>query len=104
MKNFMNMVAQELVRNFLPALQNLGGEKNYYSDVGSLAEILDWAIDFCQYYEKLAREHFDGRQKSFGNDVVLRSLIKSFGRGRLLSFHRQNNSSSNWFIEKYMSL
>jgi hypothetical protein len=105
-EDFMNMVAGQLVRYFLTALQNLASEKNYYSHVGSLAEILDWAKDFCQLYEdKFMDAKFSVHARNcVHEDLVLKSLVISFGCERLLTFYRQNAISDDYFIEKYSSL
>jgi hypothetical protein len=103
---FLNMVAEELARDFLPALQNLGGERYYYSHVGSVAEILDWAADFCQQYlqKHLTEPLYGSAQTGCRNDLVLRSLIRAFGRERLLRFYSQNTSLTKAFDEKCLSL
>jgi hypothetical protein len=99
------MVAGELAKNFLPALQNLGAEKNYYSHIGSLAEILDWAKEFCELYnEKFMDAQFDKSNHAFYNNASLESLIMSFGRERILKFYKQYTAPTNYFIEKYSSL
>jgi hypothetical protein len=104
-EEFMNLVVEELVKNFLTALQNVNGEKNYYSHVGCLAEILDWAKDFCEYYDKLVNGKFyNDVQRGFRNDKILHSLIKSFGRQRLLTFYKQTTYPGKFFNEKYLSL
>jgi hypothetical protein len=105
-EQFFNMVAEELARDFMPALQNLGGKRNFYYDVGSVAEILEWAADFREQY---LQKHLNGSlygstEAGLDIDPVLRSLIRAFGRDRLLRSYTQNNCLANAFNEKYLSL
>lgn len=105
-EDFMNMVAGQLVRYFLTTLQNLGSEKNYYSHVGSLAEILDWAKEFCELYEdKFMDAKFSVHARNcIHDDLALKSLVISFGCERLLTFYRQNAIPDDYFIRKYSEL
>lgn len=102
-EDFVNRIAERLAKDFLTALQNLSLEKNYYSHIGSLAEILDWAKEFYElYHNKCIDEQFF--ENGFHNNAGLEALIMSFGREKLLSFYKQNTSPTNYFIEKYSSL
>jgi hypothetical protein len=105
-EDLMNMVAGQMAKKFLAALQNISSEKNYYSYVGNLAEILEWAKDFCElHYEGFIETRVSASvHNNYHNDVVLESLITSFGRQKLLAFYKQNVSTTNYFIEKYASL
>jgi hypothetical protein len=105
-EEFINRVAEQFAKSFLTALQNLCDQKNYYSHIGSLAEILDWANDFCElYYEKIEDGQFyAGGPNELRIDVVPEPLIISFGRERLLRFYKTRHASSQRFIEKYSSL
>jgi hypothetical protein len=104
-EDFMNSVVEQLMKNFLPALQCLCSEKSYYSHVGHLAEILDWAKDFGElHYDKFSNAPLGGSNNDFNNNSTLESLIMSFGRERTLIFYKENAAPANCFIEKYLSL
>jgi hypothetical protein len=104
-EDFMNAVVERLMKHFLPALQCLCREKSYYSHVGNLAEILDWAKDFSELYSgKFLNVPVEGPGADFNNNADLESLVLSFGRERTLAFYKENAAPPNYFIEKYLSL
>jgi hypothetical protein len=101
---FIKIVAEQLAEKYLIAMGNIGGEKNYYSHVGCLSEILEWAEDFSElYYNKYFHAQFSGGN-DFHDDFFLEALIIFFGRQRLLAFYKQNSSSHTYFIEKHSAL
>jgi hypothetical protein len=101
---FIKLVAEQLAEKYLIALGNICGEKNYYSHIGCLSEILEWAEDFCElYYDKYFHTQFSGGN-DFHDDFFLEALIIFFGRQRLLAFYKQNRSSDTYFIGKHSSL
>src|SRR5215204_6394816 len=101
-ERFIKIVAAQLTENFLTPLWNICGEKNYYSHVGCLAEILDWAEDFCELYtDKYFQDQLD--HKDFQDDSFLEALIICYGQKRLLAFYKQNRSSQSHFIVRHSS-
>ncbi|GAB2808833.1 hypothetical protein [Ferruginibacter profundus] len=103
---FIEMIANCLAEKFIRPLFLLNTEKNYAAYVGGLAEILDWAIEFYNwYYEMLInREYFEQPGEGKFKTADLKNLIVAFGNEKMETFNIEYAKHTAYFIEKFSTI
>jgi hypothetical protein len=105
--DFIEMVTGCLVDNFINQLNELTEEKNYFTHVGSLAEIVDWSMDFYEeYYHSLDDwNHFKVSSANIYKAGTINDFIMAFGREKLKMFCIENgNYTADYFRDKYLAI
>ena len=98
------MVARRLAEKFLEPLILLSEERNYYTSIGGLAEILDWSQEFYgRYYDKIINwETLKCNNHKAAEAVIPDCLINTYGEERLKYFYAQHaNNTTTYFLKKY---
>ena len=98
--DLMDKVTDLLAEHFIEPLYQLSKEKNYYTRVGSTAEIIDWSKEFCEQHQ----QKFQNREEFQSNEENMDDLIISFGYAKLKSFCLEKKDQPSYFLEKYSAI
>jgi hypothetical protein len=104
--DFIDIVIDLLIENFLKPLNQLSREKNYFVHVASLAEIVDWSEDFWNEYFDLPGdwETFRCSNRNTFNAENINDFIVAFGREKFKTFCIEKADYPEYFLEKYSAL
>jgi hypothetical protein len=104
--DFIDIVIDLLVENFLKPLNQLSREKNYFVHVASLAEIVDWSQDFWNQYFDLPDdwETFRSSDRNIFRAENINDFIVAFGEEKFKTFCIENADYPEYFLEKYSAL
>ena len=104
--DFIDIVIDLLVENFLKPLNQLSREKNYFVHVASLAEIVDWSQDFWNQYFDLPGdwETFRSSKRNIFKAENINDFIIAFGQEKFRKFCSENADYPEYFLEKYSEL
>jgi hypothetical protein len=104
--DFIDIVIDLLVGNFLTPLNQLSRRKNYFVHVASLAEIVDWSQDFWDQYFDLPDdwETFRSSKRNIFKAETINDFIIAFGREKYKTFCNENADYPEYFLEKYSEL
>ena len=104
--DFIDVVIDLLVENFLKPLNQLSREKNYFVHVASLSEIVDWSQDFWNQYFDLPGdwETFRSSNRNIFAAENINDFIIAFGQEKFRKFCVENADYPEYFLEKYSAL
>lgn len=104
--DFIDVVIDLLVENFLKPLNQLCREKNYFVHVASLAELVDWSQEFWNQYFDLPGdwETFKSSDRNIFRAEDINDFIIAFGREKFKNFCNENVHYPEYFLEKYSAL
>ena len=104
--DLMDWVANLLTETFIDLLYKLGNEKNYYTHVGIIAELLEWSVDFTDqyYYKVIDWEIFKRSNENIYNADSLQDFVIAFGHERVKKIYSGNECNTSYFICKYIDL
>ncbi|MBL7698532.1 MAG: hypothetical protein JNK79_10245 [Chitinophagaceae bacterium] len=100
---FIENVAAHLMRIFLRPLQELDTERTYFTHVGILAEILEWALEFSNwYYFKLNNwSKFKSSRENIFNSENLEEFVTAYGHMKFMRFCLEHSGYQGYFFKKY---
>ena len=86
--DFLSCTMLILFANFLDPLFELQAEKNYYTHIGSVAQIIEWSREFyMMHYEHLDdMRHADVSENNGCFSSKIEPLLLLFGRERIETF------------------
>ena len=104
--DFQDWVTHVLLDNCIKLFYKVSKEKNYYIQVGIIAEILDWSNEFTEiYYDKTINwDLFKNSKKNIHDAPTLYDLIIVFGQEKIKKIGSQNKRCGDYFMEKYAAL
>lgn len=91
--DLINRVTRKLIETYLEPLFELSEEKNYYTHLGSLVEIVNWSKEFySRYYRKFDEwESFKTTEHNIFKANTIDDFILAFGKSEFERFCAENH-------------
>ena len=96
------MIAARLADQFVKPLFDFRKEKNYFTYIGSLSEILDWSYEFHNMYSCQIEdwESFLVSKENIYHAVNRDEFIVAWGKSRIKQFYAQNENHRRNSVDK----
>jgi len=104
--DLIDMIVDRLVESFVKPLNQLSNEKNYFTHVASLAEIVDWSHDFLWEYSYVFDDWnaFKSSSANIFNADNITAFIVAYGLKRFQLFCDENAGHPDYFFERYLTI